>query len=122
MPARNTNLIEQLDRFREFAVASRQYGKASEVVREGQRVMERRNTEGRAKLEWLRGAIQVALDQIDRGALTEIRSEDELERHIDQFLDGSLDGSCEEGRACPSWAIHCESLLPLSPGLISEEP
>ncbi len=74
MPTRNINLTEHLDRLID-----------AEVVREGLRLIERRNEEERAKLEWLRGAIQVGLDQIDEGSLTEIRSADELERQIDQL-------------------------------------
>lgn len=85
MPTRNINLTEHLDRLIEAEVGSGRYGNASEVVREGLRLIERRNEEERAKLEWLRGAIQVGLDQIDEGSLTEIRSADELERQIDQL-------------------------------------
>jgi antitoxin ParD1/3/4 len=74
-----------LDDFIEAEVGSGRYGNASEVVREGLRLMERRKQEDRAKLKWLRGAVREGLQQIDRGEGLEFRSIDELERHIDQL-------------------------------------
>jgi len=85
MPTRNINLTEHLDRFIEAEVGSGRYGNASEVVREGLRLMERRKQEERAKLKWLRGAVKEGLDQIDRGEGLEFRSMDELDRHIDEL-------------------------------------
>lgn len=85
MPTRNINLTDRLDRFIETEVGSGRYGNASEVVREGLRLMERRKLEDRAKLKWLRGAVKEGLEQIDRGEFVELRSLDELEQHIDQL-------------------------------------
>ena len=85
MPTRNINLTDHLDRFIEAEVGSGRYGNASEVVREGLRLMEHRKQEERAKLKWLRGAVREGLDQIDRGEGLEFRSTDELGRHIDRL-------------------------------------
>ena len=85
MPTRNINLTDHLDRFIEAEVNSGRYGNASEVVREGLRLIERRKQEERAKLKWLRGAVKEGLDQIDRGEGLEFRSIDELDRQIDQL-------------------------------------
>ena len=85
MPTRNINLTDHLDRFIEAEVGSGRYGNASEVVRDGLRLIERRKQEDRAKLKWLRGAVKEGLDQIDRGEGLELHSIDELERHIDQL-------------------------------------
>jgi antitoxin ParD1/3/4 len=97
MPTRNINLTEHLDRFIESEVGSGQYGNASEVVREGLRLMERRNAEERAKLEWLRGAVHEVLGQFDAGALTEIRSAGELEQQIDQLWTESCTEAAKPG-------------------------
>lgn len=85
MPTRNINLTDHFDRFIEAEVGSGRYGNASEVVREGLRLMERRKQEERAKLKWLRGAVREGLDQIDRGEGMEVGSVAELDQHIDQI-------------------------------------
>ena len=57
MPTRNINLTDHWDHFIEVEVGSGRYGNASEVVREGLRLMECRQREEQAKLKWLRGAV-----------------------------------------------------------------
>ncbi len=85
MPTRNISLTDLLDSFVETQVISGRYGNASEVVREGLRLMECREREERAKLKWLRGAVAEGLDQIDRGEGIEFHSLGELNRHIDRL-------------------------------------
>jgi antitoxin ParD1/3/4 len=85
MPTRNINLTDHLDNFIAAEVGSGRYGNASEVVREGLRLMERRKQEERAKLKWLRGAVKAGLEEIDRGEGIEFGSTDELEQHIDRL-------------------------------------
>jgi len=85
MPTRNINLTDHFDRLIEAEVRSGRYGNASEVVREGLRLMEGRNREERAKLKWLRSAVKEGLDQIDGGQGVEFRSLRELEKHIDRL-------------------------------------
>jgi antitoxin ParD1/3/4 len=85
MPTRNINLTDHLDRFIEAEVGSGRYGNASEVVREGLRLIERRKQEERAKLKWLRGAVREGLDQIDRGEGVQFDSIGDLGRHIDRI-------------------------------------
>jgi antitoxin ParD1/3/4 len=82
MPTRNINLTNQLDRFVEKRVASGRYGNASEVVREGLRLLEERERETKAKLEWLRGAVQEGLDDLDRGHSVELDTGRELDAHL----------------------------------------
>jgi antitoxin ParD1/3/4 len=85
MPTRNINLTEHLDRFVEDRVTSGRYGNASEIVREGLRLLEQREHEEQARLEWLRQAAKEGFDQIDRGEGTEFRSMEKLDEHIDQL-------------------------------------
>ena len=85
MPTRNINLTNQLDRFVEKRVASGRYGNASEVVREGLRLLEERERETKAKLEWLRGAVQEGLDDLDRGQSVELDTGRELDAHLRQL-------------------------------------
>jgi len=81
MPTRNINLTDHFDRFIAAEVGSGRYGNASEVVREGLRLIERRKQEERAKLQWLRGAVREGL----RGESAESGSIGELDRHIDRI-------------------------------------
>lgn len=82
MPTRNINLTNQLDRFVEKRVASGRYGNASEVVREGLRLLEERERETKAKLEWLRRAAQEGLDDLDQGHAVELDTGRELDAHL----------------------------------------
>ena len=85
MPTRNINLTEHFDRFVESEVGSGKFGNASEVVREGLRLIERRNHEDMARLAWLRGAVKDGISGIERGEGMEFQSVDELDRHLDQI-------------------------------------
>jgi antitoxin ParD1/3/4 len=85
MPTRNINLTERLDRFVEKTVGSGRYGNASEVVREGLRLLEQREQEERTKLKWLRGAVKDGLDEIEGGQGIEFASIGDLEARIDEI-------------------------------------
>ena len=85
MPTRNINLTEHFDRFVAEEVGSGRYGNASEVVREGLRLIERRKQEEQAKLKWLRGAVRQGLDEIERGQGAEFGSMERLEEMVDQI-------------------------------------
>jgi len=100
MPTRNINLTDRLDRFVEAEVRSGSYGNASEVVREGLRLMERRRDEERARLKWLRGAVKEGLDEIARGQAIEFGSLSELNAYIDQIAEeASVEHAAERKRA-----------------------
>ena len=85
MPTRNVNLTEHFDRFIEVRVASGRFSNASEVVREGLRLLEQREQEDKAKLEWLRAAAKDGFDQLDRGEGIEFESMDDFDAYIDQI-------------------------------------
>jgi antitoxin ParD1/3/4 len=91
MPTRNINLTDHFDRFVEAEVESGRYGSASEVVREGLRLIEARKREERAKLQWLRAAVKEGMEQIDRGEGVEFQSMRELDQHLDQLAEEALD-------------------------------
>jgi antitoxin ParD1/3/4 len=85
MPTRNINLTERLTRFVDAEVHSGRYASASEVVREGLRLMERRKLEERAKLKWLREAVKEGLDEIDHGLGIEFVSVEELVDEVERL-------------------------------------
>lgn len=70
MPTRNVHLTEHYDNFIEAGVQSGRFSNASEVVREGLRLLEQRQEEDKARLVWLRGAVQEGIDAAERGEYT----------------------------------------------------
>jgi antitoxin ParD1/3/4 len=85
MPTRNVNLTEHFDRFIEAGIASGRFSNASEVVREGLRLLEQREQEDKAKLEWLRAAAKEGFDQLDRGEGIEFESMDDFDAYVDRI-------------------------------------
>lgn len=76
MPTRNINLTERQDRFVAEVMASGRYQNASEVVRDGLRMLEKREAEDAVKLIRLGTALAEADDAIGRGDFEDIAVED----------------------------------------------
>ncbi len=85
MRTRNVNLTERFDRLIEAGITSGRYRNASEMVLDGLRLLEQRDHEDRAKLQFLRKAAKAGFDQIDRGPGIEFRSVDERDAFIDRI-------------------------------------
>ncbi len=90
MPTRNVNLTTHFDEFIEGGVASGRFSNASEVVREGLRLLEQREAEDKAKIEWLRNATEEAFASLDRGEGIEFDSVDDLIAYVDQTFEEVL--------------------------------
>jgi antitoxin ParD1/3/4 len=76
----------------EQLVESGKYQNASEVLREGLRLVERRESEDRLRLSMLRKAIARGLDDIEAGNFTSFDTEEALASHLDQLADESITG------------------------------
>lgn len=63
----NISLTKELEELVTTKVASGRYHSASEVVREGLRLLEEHDLLRQARIEQLRKDIQVGIDQLDRG-------------------------------------------------------
>lgn len=85
MPTRNVNLTEHFHRFIESGVTSGRFSNASEVVREGLRLLEQREEEDKAKIEWLRAAAKEGFDAADRGESVAVDSEEELDAFLERI-------------------------------------
>lgn len=85
MPTRNVNLTEHYDEFIEASIAAGRFSNASEAVRAGLYLLEREEAEHRAKLEWLRGAIQEGVDAIERGEYMVLDNADDIEAMMDDI-------------------------------------
>ena len=87
MPTRSVNLTEYFDRFIDAGIASGRFSNASEVVREGLRLLEQREREDQAKIEWLRAAAKEGFDDIKRGDYVTLRSGKEVDGFIDRLAE-----------------------------------
>lgn len=83
MPSRNINLTDHYDAYLSEVLASGRYKNASEVVRAGLRLLEHQQAEEAAKLEALRTAVDLAIDDYQNGHTNLMRDE----RDIDCFFD-----------------------------------
>jgi antitoxin ParD1/3/4 len=71
MPTMNVSLPKALAEFVEGEVASGQYGTASEVVRDGLRLLRQRREAHEERIAILRREIQAARDDVDAGRFSE---------------------------------------------------
>lgn len=100
MPTRNVHLTEHFDHFIVAGIASGRFSNASEVVREGLRLLEQREQEDKAKIEWLRAAAKEGFDQLDRGEYVTLNSKQELDSfldHINQEVSADLAAERKRG-------------------------
>lgn len=82
MPTRNVVLTEHQAALVESLVAGGRYQNASEVLREGLRLIEKRESEDSLRLKALQNAVQVGLDDITAGRYTDFNSSESLASHL----------------------------------------
>lgn len=83
MPTRNVVLTDHQADLLERLVASGRYQNASEVLREGLRLIEARDADERARLKALREAAQTGIADIEAGRFRTFESAAKLARHVD---------------------------------------
>jgi antitoxin ParD1/3/4 len=93
VPTRNVVLTAHQERLVESLVESGRYQNASEVLREGLRLIERREAEDDAKLEALRAAARHGVEVLDRGEFTEFADANALRAHLTDLDRRSRDES-----------------------------
>ena len=87
MPTRNVVLTDSQAKFIEQMVASGQYQNASEVLREGLRLVQAQEDERTARLAALREAVVVGIADIEAGRYREFDSFEALDQHLAQLAD-----------------------------------
>ena len=93
MPTRNVVLTERQEQLIEILVQSGRYQNASEVLRDGLRLVERRETVDGASIAALREAAAVGIDALGRGEFTEFPDPEALRAHLNELADRLLAGS-----------------------------
>ena len=87
MPTRNVVLTDHQAELVERLVSSGRYQNASEVLREGLRLIEDRDTEEKVRLKALREAIQVGIADIEAGRFVSFDGPAPLRRHLRTLAD-----------------------------------
>jgi antitoxin ParD1/3/4 len=93
VPTRNVVLTEHQATLIEALVQSGRYQNASEVMREGLRMVENREVEEATKLQALRAAAQIGTSALDRGEFKEFANASALITHLNDLVDGGLSGA-----------------------------
>lgn len=92
MPTRNVVITDHQAKLIDRLVSKGRYQNASEVLREGLRLVEARQAEEKAKLKALREAIQVGIDDIEAGRFYTFETEDALRRGLKEWADEAING------------------------------
>lgn len=92
MPTRNVVLTQHQAELVEELVESGRYQNASEVLREGLRLLEQRDSEDKAKLQALREAAQVGIDDIEAGRFHRFETVEALDAHFRTLADKVIRG------------------------------
>jgi antitoxin ParD1/3/4 len=90
MPTRNIVLTDHQENLLERLVSSGRYQNASEVLREGLRLVERQETEDKARLKVLRDAAHVGIEDVKAGRVHDFTSTRELRAHLNSLAQQAL--------------------------------
>lgn len=90
MPTRNVVLTDHQTNLVEELVASGRYQNASEVLREGLRLVEQREAEDTYRLEALRSAAQVGIEDITAGRFNNFEKKEALRAHLKSITDKAI--------------------------------
>jgi len=93
MPTRNVVLTEHQSSLIESLVGSGRYQNASEVLREGLRLIEQREIREKAQLEALRQAVTIGVTDIESGRYTTLDTPTKLRSHIAALVERDSIGS-----------------------------
>ena len=95
MPTRNVVLTNHQEKLIETLVESGRYQNASEVLRDGLRLVEQREAEDAAKLEALREAVGVGNAALDRGEFKEFEKIEDLQTYLNNLSEKVISGTAE---------------------------
>jgi len=90
MPTRNVVLTDRHQALIEMLVGDGRYQNASEVLRDGLRLIEAREADRAARTHALRDAAREGFGAVDRGEYLDFQSVDDLERHLDEVTEAAL--------------------------------
>ncbi len=92
MPTRNVVLTDHQAHLVEKLVSTGRYQNASEVLRDGLRLIEDREAQDSARLHALREATYIGMADIDAGRFRSFESPAALSRHLTAIADAAIAG------------------------------
>jgi antitoxin ParD1/3/4 len=95
MPTRNVVLTERQQELIDSLVESGRYQNASEVLRDGLRLVEQREAEDRGKLKALRAAARVGVGALDRGEFKEFGTVEDLQAYLNDLSEKVISRTAE---------------------------
>ncbi len=95
MPTRNVVLTERQEELIENLVKSGRYQNASEVLRDGLRLVQQREAEDAGKLEALSAAARVGVGALERGEFKEFRNIEDLQAYLNDLSDKIISRTAE---------------------------
>jgi len=90
MPTRNLVLTDHQSSLIDHLVTSGRYQNASEVLREGLRLVEQREADDAARLQALREAIQVGIRDVEASRSRAFETSEALESHLKDLSERSI--------------------------------
>jgi antitoxin ParD1/3/4 len=91
MATRNVVLTDHQSQFVERLVSSGRYQNASEILREGLRMVERRESEDEQRLMVLREAARLGINDIEAGAFRSFGSAQALDQYLASLTAATLE-------------------------------
>jgi antitoxin ParD1/3/4 len=95
MPTRNVVLTQRQEELLETLVKSGRYQNASEVLREGLRLVEQREAEDAGKLKALRAVARAGVAALNRGDFKELENIEELQAYLNDLSEKVISGTAE---------------------------
>ncbi len=95
MPTRNVVLTKRQEELIETLVESGRYQNASEVLRDGLRLVEQRAAEDASKLKALRAAARVGIAALDRGEFKEFETVEDLHAYLNDLSEKIISRTSE---------------------------
>jgi antitoxin ParD1/3/4 len=95
MPTRNVVLTEHQEEMIESLVKSGRYQNASEVLRQGLRLVEQSELDDAGRLEALRTAARAGISALDRGEFKEFGNIDDLQAYLNGLSDKIISRTAE---------------------------
>lgn len=96
MPTRNVVLTKHQEEFIETMIETGQYQNASEILREGLRLVENNQKSYAARLQAFKDAVQIGEDAFDRGEYRQFSDVESLTAYLREATQDLLAGKSDE--------------------------